>query len=147
MKKGLILLMLLFLSVATFSQTNNWTQDYTKLNFNGSSDKLVMIYFSGSDWCKPCIKLKDDILSTQKFLSFGEDFILYQADFPYRVKQDKALKKFNANLAEKYNKDGVFPRLVITDSKGNVILKTGYKDISPEDYIAMLKNDLKKSKL
>ena len=47
--------------------------------------------------------------------------------------------KQNEALAAKYNQNGEFPLVVLTDENGNVISKTGYKAGGPEKYIAHLK--------
>ena len=110
------------------------------------NNKQVFIYFSGSDWCKPCIQFRDNIINTPEFTKFSaEHFIVLQADFP-RLKKNKLSPdqyKNNEALAELYNRQGVFPWVVITDSTGNVILQTGYDKNSPEAFIAGIKPVLK----
>ena len=79
-------------------------------------DKALMLVFSGSDWCAPCINFKANILTNSKFTAFADSSLLiYIADFP-RKKNNKPTKEqeiFNAFLAEKYNKLGYFPFVLI----------------------------------
>lgn len=109
-----------------------------------SSDKskILTIVFSGSDWCKSCIKLNKEIITSPQFIAYADKALaVYNADFPYKKKQDAALKNVNESLADKYNPDGVFPLVVfIKDDK--IIYKSGYKAISPDDYISMIKQNL-----
>jgi thiol-disulfide isomerase/thioredoxin len=90
------------------------------------SNKLILINFSGSDWCGPCIRLKNEIFATEVFEKFAsEKLLLVRADFP-RQKKNKlpeAQVKLNEMLAERYNKDGKFPFTLLVNSEGK-ILKT-----------------------
>lgn len=108
----------------------------TKSNHN------IVLVFSGSDWCAPCIKLDRNIWQSEEFQSYAkENWVLLKADFP-RKKSNKLPKEqseLNAQLAEKYNVDGHFPLVVVMDPNGNVMGRTGYKDITPNEYIALLK--------
>jgi len=44
----------------------------------------------------------------------------------------------NAELAESYNHQGVFPLVVVMDSQGKVLGEMSYKKVSPEAYIQLL---------
>lgn len=104
--------------------------------------KILTIVFSGSDWCKSCIKLNKEILETPQFSAYANNVLaVYNADFPYKKKQDAALKKVNESLADKYNPDGIFP-LVVFIKNDKVVYKLGYKSISPEEYVGLLKQNL-----
>jgi thiol-disulfide isomerase/thioredoxin len=87
---------------------------------------LILINFSGSDWCGPCIRLKNEIFATEVFEKFAsEKLLLVRADFP-RQKKNKLPEtqvKLNEMLAERYNKDGKFPFTLLVNSEGK-ILKT-----------------------
>ena len=103
--------------------------------------KPVILVFQGSDWCAPCIRLDREIWSTDTFKTYADDhYILLKADFPRRKKNalPPEQAKANAQLAEKYNTQGVFPLVVVLDENGQVLGKTGYKKIPPEEYIALL---------
>ncbi len=40
-------------------------------------DKLIMVEFTGSDWCPPCIIMKKEVFSKDEFVKkASEDFIL-----------------------------------------------------------------------
>jgi len=137
--KKLILLLLAFTSNC-FAQ--NW-----QLNFDDAKtlaakeNKNIILVFSGSDWCAPCIKLDKGIWQSEEFKSeAASKWILVRADFP-KKKQNaltEAQQKQNDGLAEKYNGEGNFPLVVVLDSNGKVLGKTGYKNISPVEYITLL---------
>lgn len=144
MKK--IMLSVLLLTVAIgYSQEWKTNFEVTKTEAT-SQNKNILLVFSGSDWCGPCIKLDRDIWKSVEFMEFAKNnLILERADFP-KKKQNQLMpeiKELNQSLAEKYNKDGMFPLVVVLDKNGKVLGKTGYKNVSPTEYIALLKSFLK----
>jgi thioredoxin-related protein len=119
------LITIIFLSIFSFNSTIEWTTDFSKAITEASAkNKYILLNFSGSDWCGPCMKLKKEILDSQDFLKFADaKLVLVRADFP-RSKKNRLspeLTKHNEALAEKYNKEGKFPLTVLIDSEGNVV--------------------------
>lgn len=119
------LLSIIFLTIFSFSTSIEWTTDFTKAITEASAkNKYILLNFSGSDWCGPCMKLKKEVLDSEDFLKFADSkLVLVRADFP-RSKKNRLspeLKKSNENLAEKYNKEGKFPFTVLIDGEGNVV--------------------------
>ncbi|MFD1001055.1 thioredoxin family protein [Ohtaekwangia kribbensis] len=119
-------------------------------NFNTAKDlatkdhKYILINFSGSDWCAPCIKMKKEVFENEAFVNLAEKkLVLVRADFPRSKKNQLPGEqvKHNEALAEKYNPSGKFPFTVLVDSNGNVI-KTwdGYVFGSYEKFIENLNN-------
>ncbi len=101
-----------------------------QLNFDqarteaAQSHKLILLNFSGSDWCGPCIKLKKNIFESVEFGQFAkEHLVLVRADFPRMSKNQLDAKQtaHNEALAEKYNKQGKFPFTVLIDASGKVV--------------------------
>ncbi|AZA89877.1 MULTISPECIES: thioredoxin family protein [Chryseobacterium group] len=90
-------------------------------------NELILLNFSGSDWCIPCIKLHKNIIETETFKQLTTDHILeyVNADFPRSKKNQPSaeIKKENASLAERYNSKGLFPFTLLLNSEGK-ILKT-----------------------
>ena len=77
--------------------------------------KSVMLEFTGSDWCPPCIMMSKKVFSKEEFLKqASEKFVLVHLDFP---NGDPELKKKNEPYAEKYEIEG-FPTVVLLDSEG-----------------------------
>ncbi|MCG2792011.1 MAG: thioredoxin family protein [Weeksellaceae bacterium] len=91
----------------------------------GEKKELILLNFSGSDWCIPCIKLHKNIIETEEFKSLTtENIIVYlNADFPRSKKNQPApeLKKENAALAELYNPKGLFPYTLLLDADGKIL--------------------------
>jgi thioredoxin-related protein len=110
-------------------------------------NKLIFLNFSGSDWCRSCMVLKQSILDTEEFETFANDkLILLDVDFP-RKKKNRLSKEqtlYNESLAKKYNKDGQFPTIIILDADLNIVTKTGYKRLSPTQYVNHIKTLIEK---
>lgn len=87
--------------------------------------ELIVLNFSGSDWCVPCIKLHKNIIETEVFKKLISDHVVVylNADFPRNKKKQpaEAIKKENAELAELYNLNGVFPYTLLLDAEGKVL--------------------------
>jgi thioredoxin-related protein len=110
----------------TFSlSTAEWTTDFNKAKTEATEkSKYILLNFSGSDWCGPCMKLKKEVLDSEAFLKFAEDkLVLVRADFPRNKKNRLSPQqtKQNEALAEKYNNEGKFPLTVLIDATGKVV--------------------------
>ncbi|MDA3839243.1 MAG: FAD:protein FMN transferase, partial [Candidatus Delongbacteria bacterium] len=116
--------------------------DYdTAVKQAAKENKPVILVIQGSDWCTPCIKLDKNIWSSEEFISYSkEHLILLQADFPRKKKNklSKDQQEKNNKLFEKYNTSESVPFVVVLNSDGKVLGTTGYKDISPSEYIKLL---------
>lgn len=103
-----------------------------------SEHKYILLNFSGSDWCMPCIKMKKTIFETATFKNYvGAHLVWVNADFPRSKKSlDKATIRQNELLAEQYNKNGSFPFTLLLDEKGTVVKSwDGFPNIPPESFI------------
>lgn len=143
--KNKLAFLLLFMVTMGYSQ--NWKTDFNQATAEAiAQNKPIILVFAGSDWCAPCIKLDKAIWQSEAFKSYSAtNYILERADFPKKKQNELAeeLKKQNQSLAEKYNKEGIFPLVVVLDGKGKVLGKTSYKNVTPEEYIDTLNSFLK----
>ena len=123
-------------------QAQTWQTDLsTAEKIAHKENKEILLVFQGSDWCAPCIKLDREIWSTEEFKSYAKDhYVLLKADFPKRSKNalSEEQQKKNNKLAETYNQKGYFPFVVLLDPDGKVLGETGYKNMSPQEYIKLL---------
>ncbi|MDF5689938.1 thioredoxin family protein [Aquirufa aurantiipilula] len=102
-----------------------WGNDFSVAQQNAKQQhRLILLNFSGSDWCGPCIKLKKDVFESSEFTTFAENNLeLIRADFP-RLKKNQLAKDQQAKndaLAEKYNSSGKFPLTVLLNDQGKVL--------------------------
>lgn len=132
----------------TKSTELNWGLDFNKAKTEATTNEAtILIVFSGSDWCKPCIQLHKTLFESDEFATYAQGYLkLIKADFPYRKKNrlSKEQTAHNEQLAATYNPQGEFPLAVFTDAKGNVLGSFGYdKAKSPQQYISEFKKFLK----
>jgi thioredoxin-related protein len=133
--KILFVTLLLSITMGTEWLTNFETAKATALK----EDKYILLNFSGSDWCAPCIKLKQEVFESETFKTLAvEKLVLVRADFPRAKKNQlsEELKRHNEALAEKYNPEGKFPFTLLLDSNGKIVKKwDGYVFASQDKLI------------
>ena len=125
-----------------FGQT--WETNWNEALMKAQKENLkIILVFSGSDWCAPCIKLDKEIWSSTEFQELSKnEFVMFRADFPRKTKNllDKNQQLENNNLAEKYNENGFFPSVVVLDSNEKILGRLGYEKTTPEFYVKKLKS-------
>jgi thiol:disulfide interchange protein len=109
------------------------------LNQARSENKMVLLDFTGSDWCGWCKKFDKDVLSTDKFTSYANSkLVLMTVDFPSHKEQDAALKHANQEIKKRFGVNG-FPTFVLLNSAGRELgRQVGYLGGGPDAFIAKL---------
>lgn len=116
-----------FLLIAYFALTSfvRWQPDFETAKQQAlQKHQLILLNFSGSDWCGPCMRMRKEIFENDAFTMFSDSTLqLVNADFPRSKKNQlsKEAVKANESLADRYNKDGAFPYTVLLDANGNVL--------------------------
>jgi thioredoxin-related protein len=132
-----------FLFLLSFSLTaQNWENDWKVATQKSkkNNQKLILV-FSGSDWCIPCIKLEKEIWEAESFKAYAlENYVLLRADFPKRKKNalSKEKQTHNDKLAERFNAAGYFPLVVVISTEEKVLGQLGYEKSTPEKYIELI---------
>jgi len=138
--------MLTVLTICTMT-AQEWQTDFAKAKEIASTEnKPIVLVFQGSDWCAPCIKLDREVWSTKVFKKYAAGhYVMLRADFPRKKKNALTEEQTvaNAALAEKYNKQGYFPFVVVLDADGKVLGESSYKKTTPENYIKELNTFVK----
>lgn len=144
MKKRLVAVAAVVGIVSAFSFSaradNSWATDLKKAQEQAkSSNKLVFLDFTGSDWCGYCIRLDKDILSQPEFKEYAnKNLVLVEIDFPRSKPQSVDLRKQNQELAMRYQIQG-FPTIVVLNGAGRKIWQyEGYFPGGPDAFIAEL---------
>ena len=116
-----------------------WMTDLPKAQAKAKEEKkMVMLDFTGSDWCGWCIKLHKEVFSTPEFAEYAKNnLVLVEVDFPTKKKQSTELKKANAELQRKYKIDG-YPTIIVLNAEGKTIGELGYMAGGPKAFIAEL---------
>ncbi len=104
--------------------------------------KLILVNFSGSDWCGPCIRLHKEVFESADFQAYAADhLILVRADFPRQKRNQLQSDQITLNerLAEQYDPEGKFPYTLLIDERGKIV-KTwdGFQGESAGEFVAEL---------
>ncbi|MEO0573553.1 MAG: thioredoxin family protein [Bacteroidota bacterium] len=138
-------LFLFFICTAALGQ--KWESNFdTALSKAVTEDKPLILVFSGSDWCAPCIKLDRSIWQSEEFKNHAaQNYVLYKADFPRKKKNllPPEILGRNKELAATFNSKGYFPLVLVLDENSNILGTTGYKRYGPKKYIELLDSFLK----
>jgi protein disulfide-isomerase len=116
-----------------------WLTNYTDAQQEAKSQhKLLLMDFTGSDWCGWCIMLEKEIFSKPEFKEYAsKNLVLLELDFPRRKELPAAMAEQNQRLAVKYQIQG-FPTIVVLDSDGKEVAQLGYMRGGPAAFIAQL---------
>jgi len=116
-----------------------WLTDYKKAQQEAkTSNRLLLVDFTGSDWCGWCIKLDKEVFSKTEFKDYAnKNLVLMEADFPRAKAQAAGLKKQNQELAQQYQIQG-FPTVIVLNGDGQKIGELGYMEGGPATFIAEL---------
>lgn len=105
------------------ASTLDWSTNFEKsLKKAKRERKNVLLYFTGSDWCTPCVQLKRDLFDSDEFKAKADKYILVYIDHPRNKDLLSAAEWEQTNvLMSKYNKRGAFPLLQVLNSRGKEI--------------------------
>ena len=81
--------------------------------------KQILMVFAGSDWCAPCKQFKRSVLDEAVFSEGQKDgVVVLYLDFPSKKRNQLPAdqKAYNADMAERYNSEGIFPRIYLLDA-------------------------------
>ncbi len=135
--KSLLLAFICASILATSARAElNWLTDPKAAQAEAKqANKLVMLDFTGSDWCGWCIRLKKEVFSKPEFQEYAnKNLVLVEIDFPKGKAQAKELVQQNMQLASRYSVQG-FPTLIVLDANGKKVGELGYVEGGPTAFI------------
>ena len=155
MKQFLVLIMI------AQAQTNNaqtvdlnWHTDLSKaVSISINEKKPIMLFFTGSDWCGWCMRLKKEVFNHEKFKIWSDEkIILVELDFPRRKKLESNILNQNRELARIFGVSGyptcwlVKPQ-ILENSKVNFLKlgKLGYVAGGTDKWISVAEKFLIKN--
>jgi thioredoxin-related protein len=124
-----------------------WLTDLSKAQAKAKAEnRMVLMDFTGSDWCGWCIKFDGEVLGTEDFKNYAaKNLVLVKVDFPRKTPQSSDLKKANEALSKQFNVDG-FPTFVVLNKDGKEIgRQVGYQAGGAKAFIDELDGFKKKS--
>jgi protein disulfide-isomerase len=132
-------LLVAFLAVGSSFAKPGWLTDFKKAQGEAKAGKkLLLVDFTGSDWCGWCIRLDREVFSKPEFQEYAsKNLVLLEIDFPRTMELSAELKAQNQQLAEEFGIQG-FPTVVVMDSDGKPVGVLGYTPGGPAAFIAQL---------
>jgi thioredoxin-related protein len=124
-----------------------WQTDFAAAKAQAKAEnKLLLVDFTGSDWCGWCKKLVAEVFSKDAFKKDApKKFVLVELDYPTpakKAKQSPELRKQNEELLKQYRVKG-YPTILVMEADGKVIAHTGYREGGPEEYVKSLDKFIK----
>jgi thioredoxin-related protein len=134
--KRLLACLLLAVTTSGMAAEAEWLTDYhAALDRAGMEHKIVMLDFTGSDWCGWCMKLKGEVFDQPEFAAFAkENLVLVEVDFPRRKQLSADQQAANDALARNFDIQG-YPTLIFVDSTGKKVAQGGYMAGGPKKFI------------
>lgn len=106
--------------------------------------RYILLSFSGSDWCGPCIRMRKEIFETEAFRQLADSaLVLVNADFPRMKKNQLSAQQQQLNnaMADQYNPQGQFPLTLLLDADGKVLKEwEGFVDVRPGQFTGQIRD-------
>lgn len=129
------------LGLSSASAKPGWLTDLKQAQADARSNKkLLLLDFTGSDWCGWCIRLDKEVFSKPEFKEYAsKNLVLLEIDFPKGKQLASVERMQNQELATRYGIQG-FPTIVVLDSEGKKVGELGYTPGGPSAFIAELES-------
>ena len=143
MKRIVAALLLLICVVGLRAETGDWLTDFSTAKKQAeTSNKPILMLFTGSDWCPYCIKWEKEAFSKPEFQNYAKsNLVLLLVDFPEKKKLPKAQAKANDALLEKY-KIEEYPTVVMLNSKAKKVGSFNYTEGGPNVLLGKIESTL-----
>jgi thioredoxin-related protein len=136
--------MVFFAAIASLYGTGWHTNMAEAKELAQKEHRHILLNFSGSDWCGPCILLRKDILDQPAFMQMADTMlVLVNADFPRKKKNQPTAdqQRLADQMADRYNPKGQFPLTLLLTAEGKVLKQwEGNPGVSPEVFSAQVKS-------
>ena len=127
--------------VFVFQLANGQQTESAQSSFALAKEKnrKILLVFTGSDWCAPCIRFEKKVLNDPTFIHFVDSsLILINVDFPQSKKLSEQTTKENDQLADKFNPSGSFPLIILLRPDQEVLAYLNYRNENADQFIIML---------
>jgi protein disulfide-isomerase len=101
------------------------------------SGKVVMLWFTGSDWCRYCTMLEEEVFHTPRFHQWSADKLVpVMLDFPRHTSLPEDQEQHNEAVRERYARMvNSYPTVLFVSPQGEVLGKLGYIRGGAENWI------------
>lgn len=127
--------------VAPAYAADGWLTDLpAAMQKAAKENKLVLIDFTGSDWCSACVQLRRNVLDNPDFRAYADErFVLMEVDLPQRKSFDPVLRAKNEAIAARYGV-AAYPTILVLNPQGGVLGGFQEGDKTVKEAIAVLDN-------
>ena len=134
--KKLLLILVAFSSISLFAQELSWETDMSKAVERAEKEnKVIMLFFTGSDWCGWCIRLQNEVFKQADFKSWAQEkVVLVELDFPRNTPQSESIKNQNVTLSQMFEIKGYPTVWFVKPSKSGE--KINLEKIGSTGYVA-----------
>jgi protein disulfide-isomerase len=121
MKKITFILLTICMAGTTFAREATWLTGFNEASDQAAREnKLLLLDFTGSDWCGWCQKLDAETFSRPEFRDYaGKNLVLVRVDFPMHKSQSDELKEANRALKDQYAVRG-YPTVLVVKPSGTI---------------------------
>ncbi|MFM7565254.1 MAG: thioredoxin family protein [Flavobacteriales bacterium] len=146
-----VLFTFIAMHLVTAQSTTVWYDDLEEASSVAyKSNKPIMLFFTGSDWCGWCIRLQKEVFQQEAFKQWAsKNVVLVELDFPSKKVLPTKIKEQNQMLQRQFAVQGYptcwFVSVVKNGDKFtlNRLGQTGYMAGGPEPWITNAKTFLK----
>ncbi len=139
MKKIAIILFLFATFFTASAQDSMWNTNLEKaIEISNKTNKPLLLFFTGSDWCGWCKRLQAEVFFKPEFETWAKkNVVLVEVDFPRRTQLSQELQNQNSQLGQFFGVQGFptiwFVNAAKVDGKVNFekLGNTGYLDGGP----------------
>ena len=135
------LILLIFVAWTQLSRAESleWTGDFEAAKEKAKQEnKFVLLFFTGSDWCPWCKKLRGEVLDQPQFADFAAGkFVPVEADFPRYKPIGHLQRQANLALQKQYHVSG-YPSVLILNPDGRELHRLSYVSGGPSAFISQL---------
>ncbi len=125
------------------AEAAGWHTDFEAAKAQAKADhRLLLIFFTGSDWSGPSNLLKQKVFDQAIFVTEApKRFVLAEVDLPRWKKQPENLATQNKALIERYHVPLALPVVILADDEGNVVARRrGLIEGGPKEYLQLLES-------
>jgi thiol-disulfide isomerase/thioredoxin len=129
------------IGITALGAEGQWITDIEKAKAQAKKEnRVILVNFTGSDWCPPCKAMHGEVLTQPAFVEYAkENLVLVEADFPRRKEQSAELKRSNQALMEEY-KVRAYPTFVVLDAQGKELFRhEGFHPGGPKAFVEKMK--------
>lgn len=126
----LAILILSPLAAAARAKELKWLNNYDQaISLAHKENRIIVVYFSGSDWDPWCQKLDAEVLNTELFREWAQQNVIpLQVDFPRGKHLASGIHAQNEKLKTRFSVSKV-PTFVFLDPFGQPFARAGYDDV------------------